>query len=432
MTAEILIMNQNAVAMASDSAATISGPGTNKIRNHAIKLFSLSKYAPVGVMIYNQSSLLMYPWETLIKEFRRELGTRTFDHVHEYLDEFLSWLKQNEAIKDRSIQDEFFRNATHTRFHEIFDQAFFASHRGEAHKKNPVTIVNDILDAQLKKLTEKNFCDGFNEESESRIIDSKKSTISSILDNVIYEQNFPEKIDEKMRNMFIKYSILPITRNEFRDHYTGIIIIGFGNKDIFPSYSYVKVGRVFDKKIRIREEETRNASINNRVVIQPFAQTDVVDTITSGIAPDIKNSISGILLQSCIELINTSFEQFEKSGVQLEKSAINDIIKITTEKLSGALNEIINFSNKNHYAVFEDALVLLPKEELASIAETLVELTSFKRRVSTEDETVGGPVDVMVITKGDGLIWVKRKHYFDEKLNHQFFKNYFYDRIDDH
>jgi len=75
---------------------------------------------------------------------------------------------------------------------------------------------------------------------------------------------------------------------------------------------------------------------------------------------------------------------------------------------------------------------LLPKEELASIAETLVELTSFKRRVSTEDETVGGPVDVMVITKGDGLIWVKRKHYFDEKLNHHFFKNYFYDRINDH
>lgn len=52
MTAEILIMNQNAVVMAADSAATIIGPESQKVRNHAIKLFSLSKYAPVGVMIY--------------------------------------------------------------------------------------------------------------------------------------------------------------------------------------------------------------------------------------------------------------------------------------------------------------------------------------------------------------------------------------------
>lgn len=38
MTAEILIMNQNAVVMAADSAVTISGSGSQKVRNHAIKL----------------------------------------------------------------------------------------------------------------------------------------------------------------------------------------------------------------------------------------------------------------------------------------------------------------------------------------------------------------------------------------------------------
>ena len=65
---------------------------------------------------------------------------------------------------------------------------------------------------------------------------------------------------------------------------------------------------------------------------------------------------------------------------------------------------------------------LLPKEELAEMAETLVSLTSFKRRMTPEAETVGGPIDVAVISKGDGLVWVKRKHYFDRNLNLRYFE----------
>jgi hypothetical protein len=59
------------------------------------------------------------------------------------------------------------------------------------------------------------------------------------------------------------------------------------------------------------------------------------------------------------------------------------------------------------------------------MAESLVNLTSFKRHVSKESETVGGPIDVAVITKGDGFIWIKRKHYFNIKLNNHFLSNYF-------
>lgn len=35
----------------------------------------------------------------------------------------------------------------------------------------------------------------------------------------------------------------------------------------------------------------------------------------------------------------------------------------------------------------------------------------------TQRETVGGPIDVAVITRGDGFIWIRRKHYFEPSLN---------------
>lgn len=72
-----------------------------------------------------------------------------------------------------------------------------------------------------------------------------------------------------------------------------------------------------------------------------------------------------------------------------------------------------------------DAVAALPKDELAAMAESLVSLTILKRRVSMTAETVGGAIDVALISKGDGLIWIRRKHYFDKNLNAQFLANYY-------
>jgi len=48
-----------------------------------------------------------------------------------------------------------------------------------------------------------------------------------------------------------------------------------------------------------------------------------------------------------------------------------------------------------------------------------------QRRVSREIETVGGAIDVAVISKGDGFVWVKRKHYFNPDRNLRFVNGYF-------
>lgn len=61
---------------------------------------------------------------------------------------------------------------------------------------------------------------------------------------------------------------------------------------------------------------------------------------------------------------------------------------------------------------------MLPKDELGLLAESLVNLTSLKQRVSIDDaNTVGGAIDVALISIGDGFIWLNRKHYFKPELN---------------
>jgi hypothetical protein len=56
------------------------------------------------------------------------------------------------------------------------------------------------------------------------------------------------------------------------------------------------------------------------------------------------------------------------------------------------------------------AVAALPRQDLAAMAEALVSLTAFRARMSlTDNECVGGPIDVAILSKGDGFVWVKRK-----------------------
>src|SRR5580658_2478290 len=96
MTAVVGILNKQAVAIAADSAVTISGANGRKIFNKANKVFTLSKRHPVGIMIYNSASFMATPWETIIKIYRRQLKDKSFATVRDYQDDFISFMRLRE------------------------------------------------------------------------------------------------------------------------------------------------------------------------------------------------------------------------------------------------------------------------------------------------------------------------------------------------
>jgi hypothetical protein len=48
-------------------------------------------------------------------------------------------------------------------------------------------------------------------------------------------------------------------------------------------------------------------------------------------------------------------------------------------------------------------------EDMVNMAESLISITNLQRHITWSEETVGGPIDVAVITKTDGFKWVKQK-----------------------
>ena len=115
-----------------------------------------------------------------------------------------------------------------------------------------------------------------------------------------------------------------------------------------------------------------------------------------------------------------------KAELPVVSAASRKKIKTQSEQIAkNCLDSLTKIIKDRHVDPLLDVVKILPKENLASMAEALINLTSLKRQMSLDLETVGGPIDVAVISKGDGFIWLKRKHYFKPELNRTWFEKYY-------
>ena len=130
MTSEIAIMNKEAIALAADSAVTQEQEGgRKKVFTSANKLFALSKYHPVGIMIYGSATLMGIPWETIIKIYRSELGKRKFETLKDYADDFIAFLDNGNPLFPEDRQEKCIR---HHRW-------LFSSYKTDSSRKNGIS-----------------------------------------------------------------------------------------------------------------------------------------------------------------------------------------------------------------------------------------------------------------------------------------------------
>nr|EKX9276880.1 hypothetical protein [Klebsiella pneumoniae] len=124
------------------------------------------------------------------------------------------------------------------------------------------------------------------------------------------------------------------------------------------------------------------------------------------------NSIINFMGNTVSQLSNVILENLRERGVSDE---------ISEQKLASLKDDIIDrvqrYCDENFTQKVTNMLTSLSKKDLSYMAESLVNLSAFKLKISDSYETVGGPIDVAIISKTDGFVWIKRKLYFDKNLN---------------
>ena len=139
-------------------------------------------------------------------------------------------------------------------------------------------------------------------------------------------------------------------------------------------------------------------------------------TFIDGISPELREKVAEAQQDSVDMAHQIIYQQLADAGVGedvLKIVANADLEKVKEDYLNDMHEHLLETRSKGLFNAVESFNV----EELANMAESLVSITNLQRHITSSEETVGGPVDVAVITRCEGFIWVKRKMWFDSQLN---------------
>ncbi len=420
MSAGICIMNSNAIAMAADSAVTIGDHIA--IHNSANKLFSLSKIAPVGAIIYANSSFLGVPFEILIKEYKKFLDCKKFSTLKEYLTDFIVYLEKNANLFRFVYNEEsYVLSLFYNLMEGIYgDYLLFCENKinevgRELTEEEKLNLANDIVN-----------------KTKIFIDDQDKNSLFSFEKYI--KTNYKNKFIDYLKNKTKFEWLSDIQINEIsekaceifdskfeRNNYVGLAIAGYGEDEIYPSLIHVHLSGYINGKIRyyIFEEASITEQVNAYVV--PLAQVDVMQTFLFGINDQFLGNLSQEIpkqITDCINAMNNNI--FLNGNKQL---ILNQLVNVSENIL-----EYIKITAKKCFMKpIMESVASLPIEELGLLAESMINITSVRRKMAIDRNigTVGGPIDVSIISKGDGFIWLKRKHYFNKDYNPQFFYSHY-------
>ena len=212
MTAEIAILNKSGIALAADSAVTI---GDQKVYNSANKLFTLSKYQPVGIMVYDSADLMGIPWELIIKEYRAILGDRAFDSLEEYAADFWRYLASNRDVVPTDIRNEYREILIDTFLSILYNRLdsnveTLIKEGADVTLESTKEIFKDVLDESEAFLRSTSFVENADEESIRAIREEYRGALEALVHSkfgelfLLLDSDFKERIYSQLAEICVR------------------------------------------------------------------------------------------------------------------------------------------------------------------------------------------------------------------------------------
>ncbi len=411
MTSEVCIMNRRAAVLAADSATTVRNlnGATNEIRyfKGANKIFQLSNFAPVGLMIYNAADVLHVPWEVVVKEFRSSLGKKTFNELREYASEFFAYLSGNLRLFPEEIQKQVFLIAAVTSAAQMINRASDSSPDNALRR----AALEREIQALSDKLAQLPFHASIDEAAVLNIPESWHQEIRAKLLSFSEASFYPDDLQQICQVAVESVVKLPSETLPM----TGLVFTGFGDTEIFPTmHEYHSFGVILGRHVADLKA-TEKIDHETPASLKAFAQTSMTDTFTVGFSEGVfflmNLAIRAGLKKLTSDLLNAA---------AVDAAAVPNADEIIEDARSAICDELMSRARREHAFPLRNVLGVLPIEEMSELAETMIKLQSLKEKVTKPSETVGGPVDVAVITRAEGLVWLRRKHFFDSAINSRY------------
>ena len=393
MSSGVCIINRNGIALAADSAGTYY---RNKMfYNSTNKVFSLSEKSICGAIIYSNLRIYGLSIEQMLMEFRGYLDSEPrFSDFFDILPIFRKFIE----LKYDYYK---FRDAEREKCIELI-QLLVDTWGGKIKAVINLADAENQIDILIKELSEYINAGPFAPDYDvtQHIQTTYYNEFEAHINRVVPElKNYPERM-EALWCAISSYDKLALQRDE--KSYTGILFAGYGQDDAFPKYLHIELSKIVGGQAKIIIKEKYDSLGGSK--IQPLAQVDEIYTFCKGISQLFIDSIP----QSVETAINGRIDGLPASYTDDQKNEIRNALSECKKDVLREINQTIR--TKNLDPIFE-SVALIPLPEMAFLAENLVNITTLKRTYSLDgnQQTVGGPTDVAVLSKGEGFRWIKRK-----------------------
>lgn len=391
MTAEIIVMNRIAVAMAADSlvsirrASSTASTATVKAYAGARKLVRLAPNAAVGVMFFDSPDFNGMPWEVIFAEFARQ-QSGVLDHVRDYADAFLEFLADRSVgwtgpSDVRGVLEDVLSGPVG----ELSD-AWTAATRGitdEAARRAALpACVDGWIDRRRRSVPDAAEPVALSKSQIERSAAQVRALVDraapAVWGSASRRPGVRQKIVEQLLTDLARISPTEPDR-------AGLAFAGFGERQLLPSaHTYTVSGRLAGG-IRVAGPQSWELGPGRPAVVLPLAQDYMVQAFMAGVHPEIQASLNR-MMHSLVSLI---------PGVDVEKMVLS--LGREFEEQTDRLRQPLL-----------DGLAFLSARDVGRLAKMLIAVTAKRNEVALLPDTVGGPFDVALISRTDGFTWHTR------------------------
>jgi hypothetical protein len=412
MTSEIAVMNQRAVALAADSAVTLIGGGTVAVRNDHRKLFHLVERRPIGLMFFGVADMMGHPWEHVIEHYQKKTRPRALPHVRDYAASFTGMMDNLEEFFPRAKQRDEYRRLLASVFRYIFHLAQFMSDNADGERQGESAILEAAIERVWRDYQ-------FREDGAPR---ADLACFPANFGTAI-QREYAQQIEEIVAYGFGQFHLSPgamqrlreiaiyaVVKDLFLEDVTGLVFAGFGEDERYPNVVTYFASAMVGGYLKRAEASADAIDTDTKSKIRVFADSEVTNAFIRGIDFNLERRLYGGFRMMMGGLVDQMIAAFPDAAPaqrdEVRTRFQNSFVPRYVEAFRGM---IADYQQQTFINPILRVLEIASRTELAQTAKELVGLNIFKKRIMAQKETVGGAIDVAMISRENGFQWFSRQ-----------------------
>lgn len=429
MTAVVGLLNKRGVAIAADSAVTRTrGRKGTKCTKNGSKMLRLSNAVPVSVMLTGNGDYIRNPWDVIVRRYRQQRGDIKHATVEACMHDFFAYIAETDIFWNEMLVT---RGWIHDNLEWIFNTVDKNLDWEVQRKKDDGTYVSPKgrINAFIKELRtgQRIFrkygkCPQFEVYTTEQFYEYAKPVIEDYFEELLcnnddgpftptYSEDFLDAVREE-----VVITLKDRLTHCMEDHDAGATLVfsGFGADQEYPSLVAAHVCEGIDHRVNYYVDPKNNVCISDErpVAYCPFAQRDVMMGIIRG---QHRKWLGCVMSHTERFYQNATLNLFHEKCIEQDREFQDMLSEVEYDDIIMKFRKsVITLLDKNQREWMK-ALQQYDLKSMAALAQSLIDLTGFHRILTFEQESVGGPVDVAVITRNEGFTWLNRKSWYHHK-----------------